>query len=60
MAETSLRLSTWGSREAPGAETSTMPPTASAAAWSMPSLTRRARDTTAPSPSPGYSRALLA
>ncbi len=60
VAEETRRLATSGSSGAPGADTSASPVIASAAACSIPSVTRLARATTVPSPSPGYTSALLA
>ena len=49
-----------GSRDAPGSRTATRLDNAFAAAASMPTLTRRARDTIVPRPRPGYNMAFFA
>ena len=60
VADTGRRSATAGSSDAPGVLTSTKAGDGVGAAWSMPSLIRRARATVTPSPSPGKTRALLA
>ena len=59
VADTLRKSSTCGSSDAPGWRTVTRLDTAFAAAANMPSLIRRARDTMAPRPRPGYSMALF-
>ncbi len=59
-ADTARRFSTAGSSGAPGVVASESRATASAAAVSMPSLIRLARETVTPRPSPGKTSAFLA